>query len=77
MRMIVCVCHRVNELAVRDWARRGVTFEDFQMETGVATRCGRCRSCARDIWEAAGGCPLLDSGVHGSAVASIAVSTIV
>jgi bacterioferritin-associated ferredoxin len=48
--MIVCVCRRVSEKdiarAVNDGA---LDFDALQFETGVATQCGRCGDCARDV----------------------------
>ena len=31
-------------------ARSGHSFDDIQLELGVATQCGQCESCARDLW---------------------------
>ena len=47
--MIVCVCHRVSDREIARHARAGFGFDDIQLELGVATQCGRCESCARDI----------------------------
>ena len=47
--MIVCVCHRVNDQTIARAARSGMAFDDIQLELGVATQCGRCEGCARDI----------------------------
>ncbi len=30
-------------------ARAGLSFDDIQMELGVATQCGRCEDCARGV----------------------------
>lgn len=49
--MIICVCHRVSDREFREFARRGLTFEDLQLDRGVATGCGRCESCARSLWQ--------------------------
>jgi bacterioferritin-associated ferredoxin len=50
--MIVCVCHRVSDRAIAAAARDGCcSFEQLQAELGVATRCGACRSCARETFE--------------------------
>ncbi|GAC1389983.1 MAG: hypothetical protein NVSMB34_02720 [Variovorax sp.] len=29
--------------------RAGMTFDEMQFELGVATQCGRCEGCARDV----------------------------
>ena len=47
--MIVCVCHRVSDREIARHARAGMNFDDIQFELGVATQCGNCESCARDV----------------------------
>ncbi|HSI54934.1 MAG TPA: (2Fe-2S)-binding protein [Ramlibacter sp.] len=47
--MIVCVCHRVSDREIARHARAGMGFDDIQFELGVATQCGNCETCARDI----------------------------
>jgi bacterioferritin-associated ferredoxin len=47
--MIVCVCHRVSDREIARHARAGMSFDEIQFELGVATQCGRCESCARDV----------------------------
>lgn len=47
--MIVCVCRRVSDKEIARHAHAGMSFEDIQFELGVATQCGRCESCARDV----------------------------
>ena len=49
--MIVCVCHRVSDKTIAEHASEGKGFEDIQIDLGVATQCGRCEDCARDIVE--------------------------
>ena len=49
--MIVCVCHRVSDREIARHARAGMSFDDIQFELGVATQCGNCESCARDVVE--------------------------
>lgn len=52
--MIVCVCNRVSDRDINRLVGEGVaTFEDVQFETGVATCCGRCESCARETFDQA------------------------
>ncbi|HWP17707.1 MAG TPA: (2Fe-2S)-binding protein [Burkholderiaceae bacterium] len=51
--MIVCVCNRVSDREIERLARAGYSFEEIQMESGAATCCGRCESCARQVHEAA------------------------
>ena len=48
--MIVCVCRRVNDKAIAQASRRGASFDDIQIDTGVGTQCGRCEASARAIW---------------------------
>jgi bacterioferritin-associated ferredoxin len=47
--MIVCVCRRVSDREIARHARAGMDFDDIQFELGVATQCGRCEGCARDV----------------------------
>jgi bacterioferritin-associated ferredoxin len=47
--MIVCVCRRVSDREIARHARAGMSFDDIQFELGVATQCGRCEDCARDV----------------------------
>lgn len=47
--MIVCVCQRVSDREIARHARAGMCFSDIQLELGVATQCGQCEGCARDI----------------------------
>jgi len=48
--MIVCVCRRVNDKAIAQAARCGMSFDDIQIDMGVATQCGQCESSARAVW---------------------------
>jgi bacterioferritin-associated ferredoxin len=47
--MIVCVCRRVSDREIARYARAGMSFDDIQFELGVATQCGQCESCAREV----------------------------
>lgn len=47
--MIICVCRRVSDREIARQARSGLSFDDIQFELGVATQCGRCEGCARDV----------------------------
>lgn len=52
--MIVCVCNRISDREINRHVQQGCeSFEDLQMNTGVATCCGCCESCARDVFKAA------------------------
>jgi bacterioferritin-associated ferredoxin len=48
--MIVCVCRRVNDKAIAQAARCGASFDDIQVDMGVATQCGQCEASARAVW---------------------------
>jgi bacterioferritin-associated ferredoxin len=48
--MIVCVCHRVSDKSIAQAARCGRSFDDIQLDMGVATQCGQCESSARAVW---------------------------
>lgn len=47
--MIVCVCRRVSDREIARHARAGMDFDDIQFELGVATQCGQCEGCAREV----------------------------
>jgi bacterioferritin-associated ferredoxin len=47
--MIVCICRRVSDREIARHARAGMSFDDIQFELGVATQCGQCEGCARDV----------------------------
>ena len=47
--MIVCVCRRISDREITRHAKAGMSFDDIQFELGVATHCGQCEGCARDI----------------------------
>lgn len=47
--MIVCVCRRVSDREIARHARAGMDFDAIQFELGVATQCGQCESCAREV----------------------------
>ena len=47
--MIVCVCRRVSDREIARHARAGMSFDDIQFELGVATQCGNCEGCAREV----------------------------
>ena len=49
--MIVCVCNRVSDREITRQAHAGMSFDDIQLELGVATCCGRCEGCAREMVE--------------------------
>ena len=48
--MIVCVCKRVSDKDILHHARAGMGFDAIQAELGVASCCGRCADCAREVW---------------------------
>ncbi|MDP2448419.1 MAG: (2Fe-2S)-binding protein [Polaromonas sp.] len=47
--MIVCVCRRISDREIARHARAGLGFDEIQFELGVATQCGQCEGCARDV----------------------------
>lgn len=60
--MIVCLCHRVSDRDIRHAVDAGIrNFELLQDETRVASACGCCHDCAREVFDAAvgskQGCP--------------------
>ena len=52
--MIVCLCHRVRDRDIEQAVCAGTTsFELLQDDTRVASSCGCCYDCAREIFDAA------------------------
>lgn len=52
--MIVCVCQRVSDRDIERHAHNGCgSFDELQLDSGVASCCGRCTDCARSVFEAA------------------------
>ncbi|MFD0666195.1 (2Fe-2S)-binding protein [Ramlibacter sp. MAHUQ-53] len=49
--MIVCVCNRVSDREITRHVHAGMDFSDLQLELGVATQCGQCEGCARELVE--------------------------
>ncbi len=47
--MIICVCRRISDRDIVRHARAGMGFDEIQFELGVATQCGRCEGCVRDV----------------------------
>lgn len=47
--MIVCVCNRVSDRDIVRHVQSGMDFSDIQLELGVATQCGQCEGCAREL----------------------------
>lgn len=47
--MIVCVCNQVSDREITRCVRAGMSFNDIQLELGVATCCGSCEPCAREL----------------------------
>jgi len=58
--MYVCICHGISEKRLTQAVQEGAhSFEQLQARTGVATCCGCCESCARQVLE-----ETLDSHAH-------------
>jgi bacterioferritin-associated ferredoxin len=52
--MIVCLCRRISDRDITSAVRGGAQcFELLQDQTGVASCCGCCHDCAREVFEAA------------------------
>lgn len=50
--MIVCLCHRVSERDIHLEVASGTRcFELLQDQTRVASSCGSCHDCAREVFE--------------------------
>ena len=52
--MIVCLCHRISDRDIRRDVAAGVrSFDLLQDETGLASACGCCHDCAREVFDIA------------------------
>ncbi len=52
--MIVCVCHAVSDKEIVKQANMGCgSFDALQDRTRVATCCGCCETCAREVFDEA------------------------
>lgn len=52
--MIVCLCRRVSDRDISAAVRSGThCFDVLQDTTGVASCCGCCHDCAREVFESA------------------------
>jgi bacterioferritin-associated ferredoxin len=48
--MYVCICKGITDRDIRDAASRGArTLKDLRRDLGVASDCGKCAGCARDV----------------------------
>ena len=63
--MYVCICNAVNEAAIRQAVKEGVTsFRGLSLKTGCGTQCGSCVKQARELLDEA----LLENGSPRSVV---------
>jgi bacterioferritin-associated ferredoxin len=70
--MIVCLCHRVSDRDIERAVASGVrNFEVLQDETRVASSCGCCHDCAREVFDAAA-CQPTDGACANAATAVLA-----
>jgi bacterioferritin-associated ferredoxin len=70
--MIVCLCHRVSDRDIRKSVADGVhNFEVLQDETQVASACGSCHDCARDVFDEARRACAADHGVGCGTVSRV------
>jgi bacterioferritin-associated ferredoxin len=52
--MIVCLCHRISDRDIRREVSEGThCFEMLQDQTRVASSCGSCHDCAREVFDSA------------------------
>ena len=48
--MYICICNGITDREIKACVEQGAScMADLQRELGVATRCGRCRSCAEEL----------------------------
>ena len=52
--MIVCLCHRVSDRDIKAAVTDGTRcFEILQDDLRVASSCGSCHDCAREVFDSA------------------------
>ncbi|MBT9504007.1 MAG: (2Fe-2S)-binding protein [Burkholderiaceae bacterium] len=52
--MIVCLCHRVSDRDIKRAVANGThCFEQMQDDIHVASACGACHDCAREVFNEA------------------------
>ena len=52
--MIVCICHRISDRDIVAAVRSGTTcFEVLQDDTRLASSCGCCHDCAKEVFDTA------------------------
>ena len=70
--MIVCLCHRVSDRDIERAVAAGVhCFEVLQDETRLASSCGCCHDCAREVFDAAMASPCARRTIAVRAVATV------
>jgi bacterioferritin-associated ferredoxin len=48
--MIVCVCNNISDREIRQAVDLGLSnMAELRRDLGVATCCGKCHSCAKDV----------------------------
>ncbi|MBB5608521.1 MULTISPECIES: bacterioferritin-associated ferredoxin [unclassified Janthinobacterium] len=48
--MIVCVCNNISDREIRQAVDLGLsTMAELRRNLGVATCCGKCHTCAREV----------------------------
>ena len=73
--MIVCLCHRVSDRDIHLEVASGTRcFEVLQDETRVASSCGSCHDCAREVFESACARQPHPPAVHVAEIAASAAS---
>ena len=51
--MIVCVCNNISDREIRQAVDLGLSsMDELRRDLGVATCCGKCDSCARQVLDA-------------------------
>jgi bacterioferritin-associated ferredoxin len=47
--MIICVCKNISEQKIIQEIQNGSSFDDLQINLGVAMRCGSCMQCIHSL----------------------------
>jgi bacterioferritin-associated ferredoxin len=71
--MIVCLCHQVSDRDIQRAVASGTRcFEVLQDDTRLASSCGCCHDCAREVFDEAVAAPCAARKHHGAPVAALA-----
>lgn len=52
--MYVCICHRITDIQISEEVAKGAdSLRELNKRLGVASQCGKCRQCAKQVLQQA------------------------